>query len=519
MKFGLTMFCTAALAALVPHSSAHAQSSAFDTLYDFSATSGSDSNNLDGAFPEAPLLLSGSTLYGTAIDGGTAGNGTIFSIYASGSNFSTLHSFSPGGANSLGNYTNSDGTTPFAGLILSSNSLYGTTAGGGSGGTGTVFKINQNGLGFTNLHSFTATSGSPLFANSDGANPVAGLVLVGNTLYGTAQNGGNAGNGTVFKIDTSGSNFSVVYSFSLGANNASGIYTNGDGAIPVAELTVSGRTLFGLAQYGGHSGSGTAFSINIDTLQFTNLYSFNATTYDAALALYINSDGAFPVSGLILSGNTLYGTAQKGGSAGTGTVFSIETNGSAFTNLYSFSAPTYDVVLGDYTNSDGFFPLAPLILSGTTLYGTAEDGGSADAGTVFSLNTNGSNFTTLYTFAPGTNNAANVFTNIGGALPVAGLTLSSNTLYGTAAIGGAHGEGTLFALNLPAPPSLAITYDRGSVVISWPATPAHYILQTATDLVPGSWINDIGPIFTDKTNNVAVIGARLSASYWRLQQQ
>ena len=78
--------------------------------------------------------------------------------------------------------SNSDGANPYAGLILSGNTLYGTANGGGSSGNGTVFAVNTNGTGFTNLHSFTAY----LVNNSDGAYPEAGLILSGNTLYGTA---------------------------------------------------------------------------------------------------------------------------------------------------------------------------------------------------------------------------------------------------------------------------------------------------------------------------------------------
>jgi uncharacterized repeat protein (TIGR03803 family) len=520
MKTRMTLLCAAALLALGAFSPAQAQSPIFDALYDFSATSGSDSNNLDGAFPESPLVLSGATLFGAAIDGGTAGNGTIFSINTNRSDFTNLYSFSAGSTNDLGYYTNSDGATPFAGLVLSSNTLYGTTASGGTWGSGTVFRINTDRSGFTNLYNFTATSGSPLYANGDGANPVAGLVLVDNTLYGTAQNGGNAGNGTVFQINTDGSNFMVVHTFSAGADNASDIYTNSDGAIPVAALILSGNVLFGLAEYGGNGGSGSVFSVNIVNFDFTNLYSFSKTTYEPILGLYTNSDGAYPVSGLVLSSNTLYGTAQKGGSAGTGTVFGFDTNRLVFTNLFNFSEPIYDTTQGDYTNTDGFYPVAPLTLSGSTLYGTAQDGGSADLGTVFSLHTNGSNFTTWYNFSLGQKNASNVYTNSGGALPVAPLILSGNMLYGAAALGGSQGDGTVFALSLPAPPSPAIARSSSNqVVISWPISALTYALQTSTSLASGSWSNITNGITTNGTNNVFTITASGPAAYFRLQQQ
>ena len=99
--------------------------------------------------------------------------------------FTNLHSFTL-----LNNYTNSDGARPYAGLILSGNTLYGTAFYGGSSGNGTVFAVHTNGTGFTNLHSFTAFSVLSS-TNSDGANPEAGLILSGNTLYGTAYGGGS----------------------------------------------------------------------------------------------------------------------------------------------------------------------------------------------------------------------------------------------------------------------------------------------------------------------------------------
>ena len=70
---------------------------------------------------------------------------------------------------------------------------------------GTVFAVNTDGSRFTNLHSFTATSGSPYPTNSDGTNPQAGLILSGNTLYGTANGGGSSGYGPVFSLSLTSS--------------------------------------------------------------------------------------------------------------------------------------------------------------------------------------------------------------------------------------------------------------------------------------------------------------------------
>ena len=91
---------------------------------------------------------------------------------------------------------------------------------GGSSGNGTVFAVNTDGTGFTNLHSFTAKSGLAS-TNSDGAYPSAGLILSGNTLYGTANGGGSSGNGTVFAVNTDGTGFTNLHSFTASSGASS----------------------------------------------------------------------------------------------------------------------------------------------------------------------------------------------------------------------------------------------------------------------------------------------------------
>src|SRR5580692_4491314 len=88
-----------------------------------------------------------------------------------------------------------------------------------------------------------------------------------------------------------------------------------------------------------------------------------------------NTDGVYPLTGLVLSGNTLYGAASGGGTNNLGTIFSVGTDGSAFTVLHTFSGT-------NFTNLEGARPECSLILSGDILYGTASDGGTNDAGTI-----------------------------------------------------------------------------------------------------------------------------------------
>src|SRR6266567_2296754 len=178
---------------------------------------------------------------------------------------------------------------------------------------------------FTTLHSFTALSGPYPGTNSDGTHPISGLVLSNDTLYGTANTGGSwgANYGSVFAVNTDGTGFTNLHSF-----------TGSEGARPEAGLTLSGNILYGTVANGGRFGDGTVFALNTDGIGFTNLYNFTARSGTGLT----NSDGAWPFCGLVLAGNTLYGTAQIGGSFGVGTVFAINTDGSGFTNLHSCSS-------------------------------------------------------------------------------------------------------------------------------------------------------------------------------------
>jgi uncharacterized repeat protein (TIGR03803 family) len=229
--------------------------------------------------------------------------------------------------------------------------LYGTAAFGGSDGNGTVFAVNIDGTGFTTLHSFTASTGPYPSTNSDGAYPYAGLILLGNTHFGTASFAGNSGNGTVFAVNTNGTGFMNLHSFA-----------GSDGDSPRGSLVVSGNTLYGTVAYGGSANNGMVFAVNTNGTGFTSLHNFTA------------SDGANPFGGLMLAGNTLYGTANVGGKHGNGTAFKVNIDGTAFFNLYNFTG-----------GSDGAQPYTSLILSGNTLYGTAYSGGSSGNGTVFSI--------------------------------------------------------------------------------------------------------------------------------------
>jgi uncharacterized repeat protein (TIGR03803 family) len=473
------------LAAILPH---RTTAQTFTSLYNFTNSVSTRDPN-----PVASLIASGNMLYGVTYFGGANGNGVVFSLNTNGTGFAALHTFSTTVfASGLG-FTNSDGNGPI-GLALSGNMLYGSANSGGTNGMGTVFALNTTNNAFVTLYTFHPSafdSNIGSSTNSDGANPKGGLVLSGGKLYGTTYQGGTNGFGTVFTLNTNGTGFTVLHSFNGGA--LAGL-AGGDGGNPAATLILNGGTLYGTTEAGGTNGWGTVFALNTNGLDYITLHSFTPYTYDAATqTLYTNADGANPAAGLILSGNMLYGTTEIGGTNGNGMVFAVSTNGTTALALYDFSATN-----ANSANSDGAAPQSALVLSGNTLYGTAEFGGTNGNGTVFAVNTNGTGFTTLFNFNALLPSYSPVgYTNYGGANPKAGLVLSGNTLFGTAYGGGSSafgngggtdGGGTAFALTIgmsPAPIPLNLQLNGPNAVLTW-SNPAFY-LQTAAGIT-GPWI-------------------------------
>lgn len=351
-----------------------------------------------------------------------------------------LHTFSDLGAPLGTNGKNTDGHSPEGDLVQGADgTFYGTTHFGGAGREGTVFKMNATGT-ITTLHSFTTLGSALPHTNADGSNPHGGVVF-GNDgyLYGTAFYGGTFGGGTVFRISTSGS-FSVLHHFSARSGE-----TNSDGWYPSAKL-VKGKDghLYGVAGYGGSGGQGTLFKITTAGV-FTTLHSFG--TIDAN---NINSDGAQPATELTqASDGTFYGTTWTGGTSGKGTVFKLVTNGTAagstLTTLHSFTA-----LDSNKKNADGATPWSAVRLGGDgALYGTTTAGGTGATGTVYRLTTSGV-FTTLYSFSAFTGKTVitpKLDVNVEGAWPSGALLRASDgALYGVADAGGNGGTGSVFRL-------------------------------------------------------------------------
>jgi len=402
-------------------------------------------NGADGSTPMGGLTLSGNTLYGATYTGGSLGDGTIFKVNTDGSGFMVLHSFSTN--------TYNLGANPLGSLLIYSNKLFGTTASGGTaGGYGTLFSLNTDGTGFTNLYNFTYTNRASYISQSY----YAGLTIVSNALYGTTTAaGGSYGWGNIFRINTDGTGFTNLHSFN-----------GSDGAYPDSTMVLYSNVLYGTTQSGGFNSSyygGTAYYINADGTGFgmeVVLATPNPTTG-------VSFEGAAP-NGLTVVGGSIFMTTAQGGSAGVGTV--CEQYGDP---LHNFA----------FVTNNGAWPNPGLAASGNTLYGTCLQAGLFGEGTIFSVNTDGTGFTTWHNF-----------TNSEGILPNYGVIQSGGVLYGTTSSGGTNGIGTVYAFSLPStltPPNMAPlpAQQRGRFQFSVNGVAGQiFTVQVATNLNSANWI-------------------------------
>jgi uncharacterized repeat protein (TIGR03803 family) len=401
-------------------------------LYSFGTNGGVN----DGWLPNGELVFdAGGNIYGTTSIGGMAGElcsdgcGTVFElspISGGGWSESIIHVFSD----------DQDGMTPLSGLILGGEeNLYGTTEGSGNPqcqapDCGTVFELSPSGNGAwteTVLYAFT---GVP-----DGQGPLAPLIFdAAGNLYGTTGAGGVNGYGTAFELSPPllpGGTWTekILYSFcQAGGGKCS------DGAFPDAGLVFDGfGNLYGTTTLGAiDTFWGLVYELSPSpngSWTETALYKFDGThggeseaglTFDASGNLYgtmeyggsegpgcfkdphppnsvacggvfrlaprvgggwtekaflfDGTNGGNPIAGVIVDGDSVYGTTYVGGN-GYGTIFEIK--GTKETVIYIFCSRSNCI--------DGSAPFGTITLNGGQLFGTTQSGGLHNQGTVFSV--------------------------------------------------------------------------------------------------------------------------------------
>ncbi len=294
--------------------------------------------NFGAQYPEwgplAPVIRDkAGNLYGTTVGGGSDNSGTVFMIDTSGEE-SVLYSFS-----------GPDDDGPEQGLVMdSAGNLYGTTAScdNNCSGYGTIFKVDKKG-NFTLLHSFTGGS-------SDGAYPYYGHLAMdkAGNLYGVTWGGGVYGYGVLYELTGSGT-FTVLHSF----NNSSS-----DGCYPYGSVLLDKAGNL----YGTTSGCGSYY--------YGTVWKFSKTGKETILHSFAGSpsDGCTPYAGVAKdSKGNLYGvTTGCGANYYYGTVYELSKKGK-LTLLHSFDG------------TDGEDPIGEVLWTSTgTLFGTTYYGGTSN---------------------------------------------------------------------------------------------------------------------------------------------
>ena len=368
--------------------------------------------------------------------------------------YKTLHKFKQTGVRGL---------APYGGLIFdAAGNLYGTTAGGGVRGNGTVFELTPNGDGSWVKRVLYS------FRHSDGRGPHSSLIFdAAGNLYGTAFYGGSGsacgrdGCGTIFQLAPNADGswaVSVLHSFN-----------GSDGAGPYGGLTFDADgNLYGATAWGGADGLGVAFELTPNG---------DGSWGESVLHSFSGSEGGEPLGRMIFdAAGNLYGTTYQGGAHGNGTVFELTPNG---------DGSWVESLLHSFNGSDGGYPFADLTFDAAgNLYGTTKFGGhyrcTYGCGTVFKLTPNGD--------GSWVESVLHLFNGSDGRYPVGGLTFdAAGNLYGTTLYGGGsacchQGRGTVFKLT-----------PNGDG--SWTQSVLHRFIDR-----PGAWPNaDLVP---DQTGNL-----------------
>jgi uncharacterized repeat protein (TIGR03803 family) len=392
-----------------------------------------------GASPVSDLVRGNDgNFYGMASEGGSYNHGTIFKITPTG-NLTVIKHF---------NLT-VDGGYPKGSLLLANDgNFYGMTSGGSINNGGAIFKLTPSGT-YTILRS--------LSINTDGGRPQGHLIqATDGFLYGINNAGGVNGYGTIFKIKTDGTSYTVLKSMvnTTGANSYGSLVQASDG------------NFYGMTNLGGTANRGVIFRIT-PAGTYTVLRNLNGTT-----------DGQYPFGDLIQAKDGfLYGMTNSAGANYTGTIFKIKTDGTSFTVLRSLSPAveggspkgslkqasdgnfyglTYNTSGGyhgavfkmtsagavtaikKFTGAtEGGYPFGSLIQAPDgLLYGMTYSGGKNAKGTVFKITTAGA-FTVLAHL-----NGATL-----GNMSQDNLALGKDSAYfGITTYGGAYNYGTVFKI-------------------------------------------------------------------------
>ncbi len=314
-------------------------------------------SNGDGASPHGRLAFDAQgNLYGTTQGGGTNNTGTVYELTpAQGGGWTeqVLYTFSAAGT---------DGANPSAGIVFAKDgTMYSTTANGGAGGAGAIFSLKKTSKGWTQkvIHSLNYPG--------DGGFPYDGLMMdASGDLYGAAPSGGSSGYGVIYRLSQGkqGWTETVIHNFTDQNGDGSGLYW-------IDLISDGAGNIYGATSFGGTNTTGNVWEL---------VYSKSKKTYAESILYEFGAsgsgDGNNPYGGLVMdSKGNLYGTTVNGGTSGIGMVYQLTKQGKAWkeTALHEFAG-----------GADGSQPTGNLYIDGKgRLYGMAEMGGSSNQGVAY----------------------------------------------------------------------------------------------------------------------------------------
>jgi uncharacterized repeat protein (TIGR03803 family) len=351
------------------------------------------------------------------------------------------------------------------GVVIFADELYGTTLGGGAHNSGILWSVDVRDGSLSQVHDF-----DPSVDGRGGG----GLAAMGTQVIGTAPAFFRNDVGTLWAYDSETDTFSTLYEFDSDVHGIGSL-----GPLAVREANVYGTTVFEDSDTALLHG-GTIWSFDMATDTYTKLHDFHG-----------EDDGEVPGC-VVMDGDMLFGMAGQGGANGTGTIWSFDTTTNTFTKLHDF-APTpgaksinspgsciavSDAILFGTTRLGGAlvrggtlwsfdmqdnsfeilhnfgtdgFPHGPgpndIILSENTLFGATSQGGADDDGTLWSFDVSTDTFVKLHDFRR----------DLAGSLPIGSLAMANNQVFGTTALGGLDGGGTLWSFAVPEPSAITLS--------------------------------------------------------------
>lgn len=305
----------------------------------------------------AALLVYNNGLWGLLSYGGTAGNGEIFRVDLTTSQYQREIS--------MGIINSGNGTGPTGTPVLAGGSLLGITNTGGMNNQGILFSYNQSTGVFTKLADFDMANTGTQAGN---------LLVSDSVVYGVTHNGAGKGQGAIFSYDLR-KNDGIKKLLDLDANDPAGGYGQ------QGDIAIVNNKLYLTLLYGGAQGFGGLYEYDIAANTLSAKHSYN----------YLDGHGYLPTSGVTLgNSNVLYGQTAYGGATNQGVLFSFDPATGTYTEVFNLAV-------------DGGAVASKLIYAGGKLYGEA----AGSAPQLFSYDIAGNSFTTLHVFDATTEGAIN----------------------------------------------------------------------------------------------------------------